>query len=407
MNRLAGRRVLHLTTTDITLALILRPQLRAFADAGMEVIAASAPGPWVGDIEASGIRHEAVVHATRAMSVRKDALALAELVRLFRRLRPDIVHTHNPKPGVYGRLAARLAGVPVVLNTVHGLFAAADDGLLRKAVVYGLERAATACGQAEVVLNVEDLATLKRFGIPARKLMFLGGGVDLERFRPRPPSQVSAARRGLGFGDDTVVVGLVARLVWEKGLGELFAAAEMLRRTNPEVVVVVVGPSDPEKSDGLGPADLEAAEALGNVVFLGERRDVEDLYPAFDLFVLPSHREGLPLSAMEASACGLPVVATDIRGCRQVVEHGVTGLLVPVRDAVALAGAIGSLAGDRPRRQAMGQAGRRRAEAQFDERRVISDTMDVYRRLLDPMGSRPTPMAAALEPEPSRSLVAS
>ncbi len=117
-------------------------------------------------------------------------------------------------------------------------------------------------------------------------------------------------------------------------------------------------------------------------MFLGERRDVEELYPGFDLFVLPSHREGFPRSAMEAAACGLPVVATDIRGCRQVVDNGRTGLLVPVHDATGLAGAIAMLAADPARRRAMGDAARRRAEAEFDDRRVIAETLDVYRELL-------------------------
>ena len=122
----AGRRLVHLATTDMSLALLLGPQLRAFADAGMEVIGASAPGPYTGELATWGIRHEPVQHATRSNSVRQDVQALTELVRMFRRLRPDIVHTHNPKPGVYGRLAARLAGVPVVVNTVHGLYATPD-----------------------------------------------------------------------------------------------------------------------------------------------------------------------------------------------------------------------------------------------------------------------------------------
>ena len=137
----AGRRVVHVTTTDISLALLLGPQLRAFAKAGMDVIGASAAGPWVDDLNEWGIRHEAVAHATRSVSITDDARALGELVRLFRRLRPDIVHTHNPKPGVYGRLAARLAGVPVVVNTVHGLYASPDDPLVRRFLVYGTERA--------------------------------------------------------------------------------------------------------------------------------------------------------------------------------------------------------------------------------------------------------------------------
>jgi glycosyltransferase involved in cell wall biosynthesis len=377
----AGKRVLHVTTTDMSLALLLGPQLRAFANVGMDVIGVSAPGPWVDDLHAWGIRHEAVAHATRSASVTDDALALGELVRLFRRLRPDIVHTHNPKPGVYGRLAARLSRVPVVVNTVHGLYASGDDPLPRRAFVYGLERAVSVCSQAELVQNVEDVAVLRRLRVPARKLRVLGNGVDLARFRPQP-DMADSARRSLGVGADTVVAGVVSRLVWEKGFAELFEAARRLRRTRPDVVVVVVGPTDPAKRGSLTQADIDLARTDAGVIFLGERREVEALYPGFDLFVLASHREGFPRSAMEAAACGLPVIATDIRGCRQVVDHGQTGLIVPVRDPVALAEAIGTLAGDPMRRRDMGRAARIRAELEFDDRLVIDRTLDTYRGLL-------------------------
>jgi glycosyltransferase involved in cell wall biosynthesis len=376
-----GCRVLHLATTDMSLALLLGPQLRAFADAGMEVIGASAPGPYVGELATWGIRHEPVHHATRSNSVGQDVQALAELVRIFRQLRPDIVHTHNPKPGVYGRLAARLAGVPVVVNTVHGLYATDTDRFLRRTLVYSLERGVSVCSQAELVQNEEDLVTLARLRVPKRKLVLLGNGVDLERFRPRP--ELSAiARRSMGVADGKVVVALVGRLVWEKGFAELFEAARRLRHSHPDVAIVVVGPRDPAKSNALSEDDVRAAKNIGNVVFLGERNDVEDLYPGMDLFVLPSYREGFPRSAMEAAACGVPVVATDIRGCRQVVDHDVTGLLVPVRDAGALADALGALAHDPLRRRKMSEAALNRARAEFDDRRVIAITLDVYERLL-------------------------
>jgi glycosyltransferase involved in cell wall biosynthesis len=366
----------------MSLALLLGPQLRAFSEAGMEVVGVSAPGPWVDELTSWGIRHEPLAHATRSMAVGEDILALGELTSLFRRLRPDIVHTHNPKTGVYGRLAARLARVPVVVNTVHGLFATPDDSFTRKAIVYGLERAASTCSRAELVQNAEDIATLSRLRVPERKLVLLGNGVDLDRFRPYPAQGVAHARHALGLGEASVVVGVVGRLVWQKGFHELFAAAKVLKQKHPEVAFVVVGPREPTKGDGLSAADVSTAEEMGNVIFLGERRDMEALYPAFDMLVLPSYREGFPRSAMEASACGIPVVATDIRGSRQVVEHDTTGLLVPVRDAEALADAIGALAIDPERRRAMGRAARKRAEAEFDERRVVSITLDVYRRLL-------------------------
>ena len=384
MSTLAGRRLVHVTTTDMSLALLLAPQLRAFAAAGMDVIGVSATGPWVEQLTAQGIRHEALRHATRAVAVGQDALALGELTRLLRRLKPDIVHTHNPKPGLYGRIAARLAGVPVVVNTIHGLYATEDDALGRRLAVYGIERFASMFSGAELLQNVEDIDVLRRLRVPERKIVLLGNGVDLERFTPPPDAEsVARARQALGIGPEKVVVGLVGRLVWQKGLRELFDAAVLVRERCPGVVVVVVGPLDDEKADSLGPDDIEAARAVGNIEFLGRRDDVETLYHGFDIFVLPSYREGFPRSAMEAAASGLPVIATDVRGCRQAVDDGVTGLLVPVRDAGALAGAIEKLAGDPDRRRAMGRAVRGKAEAEFDDRRVVETTMAVYERLLE------------------------
>jgi glycosyltransferase involved in cell wall biosynthesis len=379
---LTGRRLVHVTTSDISLALLLGPQLEAFAAAGMEVIGASATGPFVEQLERRGITHVPLRHATRSVSPGHDLLALVELERLFRRLRPDIVHTHNPKPGLYGRLAARAAGVPGIVNTVHGLYAAPEDPWPRKAIVYALERIASACSQVELVQNPEDVATLRRLGVPAGKLELLGNGVDLDRFRPRPSaSEVEKARRSLGVDSAGIVVGTVGRLVWQKGFRELFAAARHLRTIRPEVIFVIVGPKDDAKGDALDADDIAAAESIGNVVFCGHRDDVEDLYPGFDLFVLPSYREGFPRSAMEAAASGVPVIATDIRGCRQAVDHGITGLLVPLGDVNALVVAIADLAVAPSIRLAMSSEARRKAEADFDEQAVIQKTLDAYRRL--------------------------
>jgi glycosyltransferase involved in cell wall biosynthesis len=383
LTTLAGKKVVHVTTVDMSLVLLLGPQLRAFAEAGMEVVGVSAPGPFVPQLESWGIRHEPLRHATRSVAIGQDLLALVELWHLFRRLEPDIVHTHNPKPGLYGRVAARAARVPGVVNTVHGLYASPEDGTSRKAAVYGLERAASLCSGAELVQNPEDLQVLMRLGVPSRKLVLLGNGIDLHRFRPEANERVRRdARVNLGVDDDAVVVGTVGRLVWGKGFQELFEAAERLRATHPNVVFVVVGGSDSDKADAISAGELADARRRGHVLFAGERDDMEHVYPAFDLFALPSHREGFPRSAMEAAASGLPVIATDIRGCRQVVSDGQSGLLVPLHDAARLATAIEQLAGDPALRGRMGSAGRLKAEAEFDERTVVSKTMEAYERVL-------------------------
>ncbi len=383
MTTLAGKRLIHVTTVDMSLVLLLGPQLRAFADAGMEVIGVSAPGPYVAQLEGWGIRHEPLHHATRSAAVGRDVMALAELWQLFRRLRPDIVHTHNPKPGLYGRVAARAAGVPGIINTVHGLYASPEDPTSRRAVVYGLERLASMCSGAELVQNPEDFEVLARLHVPRHKLVLLGNGVDLHRFRPpRTVGPDVGLASCLGIEADATVVGIVARLVWEKGFAELFDAAARLRRTHPELVFAVVGGTDAEKADAISSEELAAAGRQGHFVFAGERDDTEDIYPAFDLFVLPSHREGFPRSAMEAAATGLPIVATDIRGCRQAVSDGRTGLLVPLRDPVRLAAAIGQLVDDPARRRRMGIAGRLKAEAEFDDMAVVSKTVEAYERVL-------------------------
>jgi glycosyltransferase involved in cell wall biosynthesis len=373
--------VAHLTTTDISLALLLGPQLSAFAGAGFDVVGISAPGPFVARLEATGIRHIPLLNSTRSRSPARDAAAAAELFRLLRRLRPEILHTHNPKPGVYGRIAGRLAGVPAVVNTVHGLYATHDDPLQRRAAVYVAERIAAACSDAELVQNPEDLETLARLGVPHRRLRLLGNGVDLDRFHPPSAEERRRAREAFGFAPGEVVVGAVGRLVWEKGYAELFAAAPTVAAESAAARFVVAGPADPGKPDALSDADIAAAERSG-MRFLGHRDEIELLYAALDVYVLASHREGFPRSAMEAASAGLPIVATDIRGCRQVVDDGATGLLVPARDPPALARAIGRLCSDAALRAAMGRRAREKAVGEFDQQRVIDITLSVYRELL-------------------------
>ena len=374
----------HLTTTDMSLDWLLGPQLSAFADAGYDVVGVSAPGPHVAALEARGIRHIALGSATRSMDPRRDVQALAELVGVLRRLRPAILHTHNPKPGLYGRVAGRLTGVPVVVNTVHGLYALPEDRVAKRAVVYGLERLASTCSRAELVQNPEDLETLARIGVPRSKLVLLGNGIDLDRFDPTrlPVDARRRARAAMGVEDHEVVVGLVGRLVAEKGYREVFAAARLLRARRPEIRFVVIGPADPDKADGIGTDELDAATRDGGVRVLGRRDDVDALYAGMDLYVLASYREGFPRSAMEAAAMGLPIVATDIRGCRQVVDDGHSGVLVPPADVVALTEAVDWLAGAPAVRASMAESGRARALRHFDQRSVIDTTLATYERLL-------------------------
>jgi glycosyltransferase involved in cell wall biosynthesis len=391
--------VVHVATVDVSLEGLLGSQLEAFAAAGYRVIGMSAPGPYVEALARRGIEHVPLAHATRAMAPLEDVRAVAELVTVLRRIRPSIVHTHTPKPSIYGRVAARFVRVPVVVNTVHGLYALPDDPWPKRLAVYGAERLAATCSQAELIASPEDLRTLSRLRVPADRLVLLdaGLGIDLRRFAPDSVSAAdrAAARRELGAtADDDVVVGVVARLVREKGYPELFAATARLRRHLPRLRVAAIGPEEPDKADGLTEADRLAAEEIG-VRFLGARNDLPRLYAGMDVLVLPSRREGFPLTPMEGAAMGVPVVATDIRGCRQVVDDGVTGLLVPVGDPVALAAAIERLATQPDERRRLGAAARRKAQGHFDQRRCIDLTLATYERLLVWAGLEPPALTAA------------
>jgi len=189
----------------------------------------------------------------------------------------------------------------------------------------------------------------------------------------------------LGTRPSDVVCGVVGRLVWEKGYREVFEAASALSGRAPAIRFVVVGPVETARAGAVSKVDIDRAANIG-VRFLGLRRDMEALYAAMDLYVLASYREGFPRSAMEAAAMGLPAVATAIRGCRQVVQEGATGLLVPPRDAVALTRAVATLAGDPALRLRMGEAARAKAVAEFDQQQVIERTLATYERLLKGRG---------------------
>jgi glycosyltransferase involved in cell wall biosynthesis len=377
----APLRVAHLTTVDSSLLFLLLPQLRSVLDQGGQAMGISAGGPWVPELEANGVIHRALPSSTRGWSIRSDLQAARDLWRILREERVDVLHTHNPKPGLYGRVVGRLAGVPVVVHTTHGLYAAPDDHWARRGLVYAAEAIASRFSDAELVQNPEDLALMTRLRlVPRCRAALLGNGVNLERFRPDgvDPAAARAVRAEAGFGSDRILVGTVGRLVTEKGYLELFTAMEMV---GDPYSLLVVGPEDPDKPDSLPPHVLDEARARG-VVFFGMRRDVEAIYAALDIFVLASHREGLPRAAMEAAAMGVPIVATDIRGCRQVVEDGANGLLVPRADAGALAAAIARLGRDEHLRARMGRAGVEKARRSFDERTVVGLVNDTYRSVI-------------------------
>jgi lipopolysaccharide/colanic/teichoic acid biosynthesis glycosyltransferase len=381
----SGRpRVVHVTTVDMSVRHLLLNQLLWLREAGFDVAAVSAPGPDLEPVRSAGVAHFPVPF-TRSMAPLADLRAFAALWRLFRREHFTIVHTHQVKAALFAQLAARLAGVPLVVNTVHGFYFHENTPRMKRRAWVLLERGLARLSHALLSQNREDVATAVREGIcDPGKIEHIGNGIDVRRFdrAALDRSRLEALRRELGLAPDDHVIGFVGRLVVEKGLLELFDAVRMLTDRFPRVRLLMVGPVDTARADAI---QLSTAASYGigdRTVFTGYRHELPELYALMSVCVLPSHREGMPRSPMEAAAMGIPCVATSVRGCREVVRDCETGLLVPVNDASALADGIARILGDRDAAAQMGARARQVACEVFDERLVFERVKRAYDRLL-------------------------
>jgi glycosyltransferase involved in cell wall biosynthesis len=305
---------------------------------------------------------------------------LLHLARLFHRELPDIVHSFTIKCVVYGSLAARIAGVERRINAVAGMghVFTSDNrrNRLLRPFVRVLLRTALAGPKSRLILqNQDDCAVFRQSGLtdPSRIHLIRSSGVDTDRFTPRDAA--GSERRSFR-------VLLAARLLWDKGMREFSEAAAMVKATGKPIEFLLAGVPDSGNPAAVPAEIVQAWHASGTLTALGQVEDMAHCLHSVDIAVLPSYYgEGIPKSLIEAAACGLALVATDAPGCREAVKHGVNGLLVPPRDAGALANAILWLYEHPAERDRMGLEGRRKAIREFDERIVLARTLDVYREL--------------------------
>lgn len=371
-------KILFLVTEDWYFCSHRLPIARAARDAGMEVVVATRVSDRAEAIRAEGFRLLPIGLRRRSFNPFREVAALAELVRLYRRERPDLVHHVAMKPVLYGSFAAWLCGGLTAVNALAGLgFVFASSNLraraLRPFVRFALRFLLNRVNGKVVLQNPDDRRALQETaGIkPERMMVIPGSGVDTTHFQPLPEPP------GASIG-----VAMVARMLAVKGVYDLIAAARLLARRDKRVRVFLYGMPDPDNPTSIPRAQLEAWTAEGIVEWRGFEVDVRRIWREAHIAVLPSYGEGVPKSLLEAAACGRPVVTTDAPGCREVVRPDETGLLVPPGEVEALAGALARLAGDEALRRAMGEKGRRFIEATFSERLVVTQTMALYRELL-------------------------
>jgi glycosyltransferase involved in cell wall biosynthesis len=362
-------KIIEVTNVDFSLRHFLLPLMRGLRERGHEVIGVAAEGKLLDVAREEGFRIVPVPMA-RNLSPRAQLGAFLALLRLFRAERPDLVHAHMPISGFLARIAARVAGVRRVAYTGHGFLFNQPGPWPRRAASLAMEWLGGRLTDIFLTVSTEEAADARRLGLH-RGATAIGNGRDPNKFRPDPAAR-ARIRAELGVAADRVVVIAVSRLVRHKGYLELLAAM----RDVPAELWVVGERLSSDRGEDLAPHF--AASGLGeNLRLLGYREDVSALLAAADIFVLPSHFEGLPMSVIEAMLSGLPVVATGIKGPREQVAEGETGLLVPPRTVAPLAAALRRLATDPALRARMGAAGRARALARYDEARIVARTLDL------------------------------
>jgi len=366
-------KVLQVAAVDTTIQFMLLPLIRRLQDDGFEVDAACSDGPYVAELRCGGVRVHVVPMARKFASL-THLRTLVRLVDVLRRERYDVVHVHTPVAAVLGRLASWCARVPYVIYTAHGFYFHDRMAVWKRRPIVWLERwLGQTCTDLLLVQSKEDRDTAISEGIGRTdRTVWIGNGVDVNRFVVEANP---ALRERLELRPGDRVVGFVGRLVEEKGIWDLVRALALLVPIHSSVKLLIVGDrlhSDRDRRTGKRFPDVLAAGGLTDrVVFAGFQEKTEEYYALMDVFVLPSHREGMPRTILEAMAAGKPIVATDIRGCREEVVDGETGLLVPVSDPEALARAIEHILFDRNLARSMGLAGRRRAERCFREEQVL------------------------------------
>ena len=341
------------------------------------------------------LAHEGIrtypVHISRAIAPMTNLLAVLRLYRILRRRRFDIVHVHTPVASLVGRLAARLAGVPLILYTAHGFYFHEHMNPRVRSLHIRIERLFGRCTDFLFTQSAEDAATaIAERIMPAAKVESIGNGVVVSDFADVAAPAVEVWRERLQLPRDSVVIGTLGRLVEEKGYREFFQAAGRVAASHPSATFLIVGDVFEGDRDPFRAEIIEMVDSDPNlhnkVRFAGFTEDVPPLIQLMDIFVLASYREGMPRSIIEAMAAGKPVVATEIRGSREEVVDGITGFLVPVRNAPALASRIVALVKDPTLRMEQGRAGRLRAERFFDEAKVIERLLGRIDALLDERG---------------------
>ncbi|MFH1846069.1 MAG: glycosyltransferase family 4 protein [Candidatus Omnitrophota bacterium] len=379
-------KVLQVVNVGFTVKNMILPLIDRALSEGYDVAVACAPGEYVEDLKTAGYKIT-TVEMSRTIDAFSNIKTVLQLYRFMEKEKFDIVHTHGPVTGILARVSAKLAKVPIVIYTAHGFYFHENMSLLKKKFFIFIEKIAGRFFSDMILTqSAEDKKTAIDEGIIGKdSIECISNGVKIQKFSNLDKN--SDLFQEFGLSEQDKILGFTGRLTKEKGIFELVEALKILKETFSGIKLLVIGgtlKSEREKSTGAELKEfIKECGVENEVVFTGFRNDIPELMVLIDVFVLPSHREGMPRSIIEAMVSAKPVVATNIRGCREEVVHGVTGLLVPVKDSGKLGFAIKAILADKNLAEKMGQAGRERALKEFDEKLVLDREMSVYKKLIE------------------------
>jgi len=376
-------KIAFLSHLDLNLYLFRLSWMEALREEGHEILVIVPRGEYFNHFRERGI--EAVPwRLKREKAGLAGALrGLYDLQKILRKRRPDAVHTFTLLPNLLGAMAGKMAGVPSIFQHVTGLgylhTSRGPKASLIRTALSPLYRFSFKVAREVVFQNPDDMAALRGMLPLGKGRVIKGSGVDTEYFSPEraDPRIVEHLREEIAAGD-CLVVTLIGRLLRHKGIREYCEAAERLTTRGMRAIFVVVGWADEGNPAVVDPEFIEYAQSKEFMRFLGKRDEIREVLALTDVYCLPSYREGTPRTVLEAMSMGVPVVTTDVPGCRQTVEEGVSGLLVPSRDSTRLADAMERLLADSDLRLSLGKAGRARVLDEFSNKIVIRQVLSLY-----------------------------
>jgi glycosyltransferase involved in cell wall biosynthesis len=384
-------KIIYSTNTSWSLFNNRRPQIKSTLKQNWQVGCVCSKGPFLEQIRKFGVNKIfLLLNYKKNVDLISDLLLFFEFYRIYRKWKPEIVHQFSIKPVIYGTIAARLTKVPIIVNTIPGLgYVFTRTEMKRKIlriIVSLLYKISAKLCDFIFFQNEDDKRLFINHKIVShgKTLVVPGSGVDTQYYSQDRINKkiINEAKKELKHKPNQIVILMASRMLYDKGIAELVECSSRIKEKKPEVRFILAGPLDTGNPAHIPLQVIEKWEEENKIEYLGRRQDIRELIAMSDIVVLPSYREGKPRFLLEAMSMGKPIITTDVPGCRDTVENGLNGILVPMKDVESLFNAVLKLVNDVELRRKMGEKSRKKAEREFDEKIVVDQTMEIYSQFI-------------------------